>query len=541
MKKAFSLLGLASLVLVVGCGDDGDTNPPIDPPPDPPIEEVLDPAPGGLRKLTARQYINSLRVLLGDAAAEQANAPEDTQANGLEAIAASEHALTPDAVESYELASRVVALTALSDPDGRARVLVCAPAAITDEACFGQIAEELGSLAWRRALEQEEIDELVSVAVVGAESYDDAEQGVAALVSAVVQSPDFLYQVEIGDPDPDDDSRNILRSNELASRLSFFLLGQTPDRALLDLAAEGGLDGEGARETALALLERPEAKATLSSFYSEIFELRNVLSIQKDPEQFPGFNDATRTAIAAETLLFLEDIIWTRDADAREIFDAAYSFVNEDNAWIYGVSVTGQAFQKIEVDGRVGLLSQPSFLAKRAQPDRTSPTRRGLFVLTTLLCDGVPPPPEDVAPVFPPDDGTPKTMRQRLELHAVDACQSCHKRTDSIGLALEHFDAVGAWQQTDQGLPIDVTDQLNGFGEFDGVAGVAARLREHEDSPICMARQLFRQSMGHVETEGEEPALVAIDEAFVEGGYSMQGLMVEIAASPAFRFVGKPK
>lgn len=534
-------LSALSLLALFACGDDGD-DPPR-PEPEPPVEEQITPAPGGLRKLTAKQYEGSVRLIFGDGVISELEIPQDTSALGLDAIGAVEHAVSPQAIELYELTSRRLGELSLTDPTARQRVMSCTPSGVADEGCFSQIAERVGRLAWRRSLESEEIADLAGVAMLAATEYEDAEQGVAALVSALVQSPDFLYQVEIGDPNPEQPSHRRLRPSELASRLSFFILGRTPELSLLDRADAGELDDEeGVRAAAAEMLAKPEAKAALRSFYSEIFNLRTVMQIQKDPELFPYFTDATRAAIAEETLLFIDDIVWTRDADAREIFDADFTFVNQDNAWLYGLSVTGDAFQKITIDGRVGLLSKPSLLAKLAHPSMTSPTKRGLFVLTTLLCDPVPPPPEDVNPTFPPDDGQPKTMRQRLELHMQqDGCASCHAQTDPIGLALESFDSVGRVRETDQGLPIDLTGQVNGFGEFEGVAGVASILREHPDAPICMARQLFRQSMGHLEVDGEEPALEAIDEAFASGGYSIQGLLVEIAASPAFRLVNEPR
>lgn len=530
-----------SLLALAACGDDTETRPR--PEPEPPVEEQITPAPGGLRKLTAKQYEASVRLIFGDGVLSELEIPQDTSALGLDAIGAVEHAVSPQAVELYELTSRRLGELSLSDPTARQRVMSCTPSGVADEGCFSQIAERLGRLAWRRHLETEEIEGLVAVALLAAAEYEEPEQGVAAMVSAIVQSPDFLYQVEIGDANDEQPTHRKLRPSEIASRLSFFLLGRTPDLQLLDRADAGELDDEqGVRAVAAELLELPEARAALRTFYSEIFNLRTIMQIQKDPETYPFFTDATRAAIAEETLLFLDDIVWTRNADAREIFDADFTFVNQDNAWLYGLSLTGEAFQKISIDGRVGLLSKPSLLAKLAHPGMTSPTKRGLFVLTTLLCDPVPPPPEDVNPTFPPDDGQPKTMRQRLEIHMEqDGCKSCHAQTDPIGLALESFDAVGQVRETDQGLPIDLTGQVNGFGEFEGLSGVAQILREHDDAPICMARQLFRQSMGHLEVDGEEPALLAIDEAFANGGYSVQGLLVEIAASPAFRLVNEPR
>ncbi len=535
-----------ALVALIGCGDDTETNPkPPGPDPDPEPTEIT-PAPGGIRRLTAEQYIGSVRMLLGDAAAAVASPPDDASALGLKVIAAAENSMSPTDVESYELSARRIAEAVMNDAAARAKVVTCTPTGPTDASCYSTIASTFGHTAWRRPLDPAEVTTLVTAATTAATEYGTFDAGVASLLSATLQAPDFLYQIEIGEPDPNAPAgmtRRRLTQPELASRLSFFIVGQAPDAALIARAEAGGLGDDAAiRQVAAELVARPEAREALAGFYAEIFDFDDTASIQKDPARFPLFTDATRQAIAEETRLFLDDIVWTRNADAREIYDASFTYVNEDNAWIYGLAVSGQTFQRVDMANRRGILTQPSFLAKHAHPGLTSPTRRGLFIITTLLCGAVPPPPPGVTPTFPPDDGQPKTMRQRLELHASEpSCAACHQRTDPPGLAMEHFDSVGAWRDTDQGLAIDTSGQTSDIGQFASVTDIGPLLRENEQANVCMARFLFRQSTGHVETDGEAPALEAVDAAFAAGGYRVQQLMVEIAASPAFRLVGEPK
>ncbi len=546
MPKLLRSFAFLLVLANAGCGDDETRpNPDPDPEPDPQPSEIT-PAPAGIRRLTAGQYVGSVRVLFGDAAADAALPPDDAASLGLKAIGASEYSLAPADVETYELSARRIADAVLADPAAYAKVVPCTPSGPADSACFTQVAQGLGRLAWRRTLDPAEVTTLVGAATTASSSYGSFEAGVGAIVSATLQAPDFLYQIELGEPDPDGpegNPRRRLKQTELASRLSFFLLGQTPDKALLDRAEANGLADDAAiRQAAAELIQRPEAKEVLSAFYAEVFEFDDTASLQKDPAKFPLFTDATRAAVAEETRLFLEDIVWTRNADAREIFDGQFTYVNEDNAWLYGLNVSGAAFQRIEVANRRGILTQPSFLAKHAHPVYTSPTRRGMFIITTLLCGAVPPPPPDVVPTLPPDDGTPKTMRQRLEQHATnESCSACHGRTDPPGLSMEHFDSVGAFRETDQGLTIDTAGSTPEIGTFASVADIGPLLRENPKATTCMARFLFRQSTGHLETAGEAPALEAIDEAFAAGGYKVQQLMVEIAASPAFRLVGEPK
>ncbi len=539
-----ALLAAGAIALGVGCGDDSDKDPP-GPDPDPQPSDI-NPAPGGIRRLTSDQYVGTVRMLLGDAAADAATPPDDASALGLKVIAAADLPMAPTDVEAYELSARRVADAALNDPATYAKVVTCTPSGTADQACFSQIASTFGHTAWRRPLDSAEVATLVNAAVVAANEYGTFDGGAASLLSAILQAPDFLYQIEIGEPDPTAPAgivRRKLTQSELASRMSFFLVGRAPDAALIARAEGGGLGDDAAiRQVATELIAQPEARETLSRFYAELYDFDDTSSIQKDPARFPLFTDATRAAIAEETRLFLEDIVWTRNADAREIYDASFTFVNQDNAWIYGLAIGGPAFQRVDIANRRGILTQPSFLARKAHPGMTSPTRRGLFIITALLCGSVPPPPPDVTPTFPPDDGTPKTMKQRLAMHASsESCTPCHGRTDPSGLSMEHFDAVGAWRDTDQGMAIDTAGQTTEIGQFSSVADIGPLLRENEQANICMARFLFRQSTGHIEAAGEDPALVAIDEAFAAGGYRVQQLMAEIAVSPAFRLVGEPK
>ncbi len=534
---------LASLALAAsGCGDDTETTP-VTPPPDPTDPQNVVPAPGGLRRLTASQFLGSIKVVLGDAAAAAASPPDDASALGLKVIAAAENSISAPEVETYELAARRAAAAAVADPGAYAGLVPCTPSGPTDAACFGQVARSVARVAWRRTLTEDEVTTLVTAATTAATSYGSFEAGVESLFSATLQSPDFLYQVEIGEPDPTNPARRRLLGTELASRMSFFLLGRGPDKALLDRAEAGAFADEAAiRQLATELIARPEARDALAGFYAEVFDFDDPASLQKDPAMFPLFTDATRAAVAEETRLFLDDIVWTRNADAREMYDASFTYVNQDNAWLYGIAVTGTDFQRVDLAGRSGLLTQPALLARHAHPGMTSPTRRGLFIITNLLCGAIPPPPPGVNPSFPPDDGQPKTMKQRLELHATDSsCAQCHARMDPLGLSMEFFDAVGAARQNDNGLPIDPAGSTSDLGSFSGVSDVGRLLRENASAQVCMARFLYRQSMGHIETEGEAGALTAIDEAFTAGGYRVQQLMAEIASSPAFRLVGEPK
>lgn len=512
------------------------------------VEQQTVPAPGGIRRLRARQYVNSIRLLLGAAASAAAKPPKDPQLHGLEAIAASELALSDPDVEAYETSARDIAKAAVADPSAIAPLLDCAPSGAADAACHRSFVARLGRLAFRRTLAADEIDRITAVAELASSKYGTFEAGLEHAILAILQSPSFLYLVEIGEPDEADPSRRRLSPLELAARMSFFLLDTTPDAALLDAAEAGELDdAEGIRAAARALLERTEARSTLATFYAELFKLRDLADVSKQPDLYPAFTPTLREAMKQETLRLVAHVVWELDGDARALLNAPYSFVNAELAGLYGVPPpAGEAFEKVTLpaaQGRAGLLGHAGLLARYAHPATTSPTRRGLFVRTTLLCETIPPPPPDVMASLPPDvPGKPQTMKQKLTEHMQnETCKSCHGLVDPIGLALERYDAIGAFRTTDQGLPIDTQVDVAGIGSFASAKELGDLLHDDPRAAACLVRNLFRASMGHVETPGEKPAMDALVAGFAERDHRVRELLVEICASPAFRLVGEPK
>jgi hypothetical protein len=238
-------------------------------------------------------------------------------------------------------------------------------------------------------------------------------------------------------------------------------------------------------------------------------------------------------------------VVWNRDADARELFSADYTFVDQDLAALYGVGgPAGAGFAKVNLPAeqkRAGILGQASFLSHGAHDKETSPTRRGNFVREAILCDPVPPPPPSVTPVLP-TGGEPMTVKQKLQQHMQDpTCKNCHGLMDPVGFALENFDAIGQYRTTDQGLPIDTVAQVDDLGMFTSAAELATLLAQDKRTSNCVVEKLYRQSMGHLETAGEQPAIDDLRKAFAGKGHSIRSLLVELSASPAFRLVGDPK
>ena len=322
-----------------------------------------------------------------------------------------------------------------------------------------------------------------------------------------------------------------------------------PDSALLDQAESGKLAAaESVREVAKGMIEKPAAKAALATFYSEVLKLRDVPDINKDKTAYPKYSRALGAAMQQETLLLIDDLVWKRDTDIRELFNANYTFVNGDLAKLYGLEPPGNptSFEKRTLDPegkRAGFLAQGSFLTRFAHFAVTSPTLRGKFVIETVLCGSIAPPPPGVMTNLPDlDPKVPTTMRMRLEKHRTNpSCSSCHARMDGIGLALENFDAIGEFRTVENTLTIDTKSTSPELGDFSNSLELGKRLVAEPDVARCIVRNMFRNSMGHFETPGEDLALAALDTSFDKSKYRIKELMVNIVTSPAFLKVGDPR
>ncbi len=527
-------------------GSDSDSDSDSDG--DPGVD--LEPAPAKLRLLLSRHYRNAIGDLLGEAAAAAVSPPGDTPINGFDAVGASQLALSDGAVEAYEASARAAAAAALADTERIQAYLGCAPTGPDDAACHESFIRTFGRMAWRRPLSADELSRYVEVAQAAALESGDFYVGVENGIATLLQSPYFLYMVDIGEPDPEDPSQRTLTGLEMATRLAFFLNDTTPPAWLLDAAEDGVLDSPaGIREAAAVLLEDPRAVDALDNYFAEVLHLRKLDTLAKDPAVWPQWSPELAQAMRQETLLLLQDIIWQRDADFREILDAPYTFANQLTGPLYGLTPPGggvwtEGFVKTplpEASKRGGILGQGALMSVHAHISSTSPTLRGKFIREAIMCESIPAPPGDVATVIPPAGEAAPTMRERLEQHLSDPiCAGCHQAMDPIGFGLEMYDGIGMFRTEENGATIDTASQVSG-APFDGARELGAALREQRAVSACVIRNLFRHGAGHIETSGELPTLFALEETFAEGGYHLQDLLIELVANPAFRRVQTPE
>lgn len=510
-----------------------------------PLPEDFEPAAGGMRRLVTREYRDSVRLMLGDAAAEAAIPPDDIAQDGFDAVGASIVAVPVDAIEVYERSATAVADAVVANPQTLGATVPCVTQG-ENPSCYTEIATNLGRFAYRRSLTDEEISTLAQIGAAGREwGEGDFMSGVRYEVMAILQAPSFLYIQEVGDEDESSGFRR-LKATELATRMSFFLTGHTPSLALLDKAEDGELQSVAQiREQAEAMVASTEARPALAAFFSEALRLRELSEAPKSAEIFPEFSPELGDLMRDETLLLLHDIIWNRDADYRELFNANYTYVNETLADLYGMPNPGTGPLFTQVDwpadqNRAGYTSQASFLTWQSGPRRNSPTKRGKYVQEMILCIDIPPPDPGVDPTLPESDDL--TLKELLEMHMTEpGCATCHAQTDPIGFAFESYTAIGGYRILDNGKPVETDGSIPGIGEWQNAREFGDVLATDPRVSKCLIENFIRGTLGHSPTEGEESGIDELDSTFADSGHSVQTLLVDMASHPIFRLVNDPK
>lgn len=510
-----------------------------------------------MRRLLSWQYTNAVRDILGSDAAALVTPPADVPLNGFVSVGSATLSLSPVDVERLEQSAFAAAAAAVHGAGAGAGASqpwrVCTPTGFDDGVCGTLIIEAVGRKIFRRPLTAEEVTRWAGIASQGAGAYGDFDMGLEFAIAGMLQSPHFVYLVEVGTPVSGVDAAvnpGALRLTgfEMAARLSFFLVGTTPSDALLDAAAAGELDTrEGVRIWASTLLAQTDGapQDALQHFFDEKLGL-SLLPVLDRPDQ--GFDAAIKSAMREETLRFIDDVVWTRNADARELFTSDATFLNDPLAAFYGLPQPGSGaeFTKVTLRAetkRAGLFTQGAFLSRFAHEFRSAPTLRGKFIRESVMCQAVPAPPDDVNTTLPEPTAqdVPQTTRDRLSAHMTEErCADCHISMDPIGFAYEEFDQVGRIRTHEFGLPVNAATDLDGI-PVNGPREMATALAEYPDVPSCLVRNLFRQGAGHIEDIGEDPSILLVTTSFEDSGFRLQDALLEIAVSDAFRLVAKPE
>jgi hypothetical protein len=378
------------------------------------------------------------------------------------------------------------------------------------------------------------------------------EKGIGEALTAMLASPRFLFRAEI-QPEPNNPSKIVpVDEFALASRLSYFLWSSLPDDELLALARDGKLRGN-LRPQVDRMLRDEKSRRFVRNFAGQWlqtrdvetlnFDARRILRLRRGEEPEKFFNGQIRRAMRVETELLFGHLV-QENRPLTELLTADYTFVNERLAEYYGLpAVKGQEMRRVSLakdSHRAGYLTHGSFLLVTSNPTRTSPVKRGLFVLDNLLGTPAPPAPPNVPQLEETKRRADKilTMRQTMEIHREKAlCASCHARMDPIGLALENFNALGKYRDTEQGEPIDTAGELITGEKFSSVEELVKILTtsRKRDFYRCATEKLLTYATGRGVEYYDAPTIEKIVESLEKDGAKTRTLIYGIVESAPFQ------
>ena len=439
-------------------------------------------------------------------------------------------------------------------PESTRRIFYKTPGAggQSEEDCASELVRSFATRAFRRPASDEEVAGLMKLYRLSREQGDAFEPAVKLALTGVLVSPHFLYRIELDPPiDPgapkNSAPAHLISDYELATRLSYFLWSSMPDQELFDLAAAGKLRQPGVIEQQVRrMLQDPKSQALVSNFAGQWLELRLLDESRPDAKLFPQFDDKLKYAMRKEVELFFGSIVHD-DRSVLEMLDSNYTFLNERLARHYGIEgVKGDEFRRVSLvnpDGtpvphRGGVLEMAGVLTVTALPNRTSPVRRGKFILEQILGTPPPPPPADV-PALPDkhEDAVRQSLRQRMEQHRSDpSCAACHVRMDPIGFAMENFDAVGSWRDRDGTFLIDPAGQFPEGTPLDGPDSLKQVLLQRKGQFIqCLTEKLLTYALGRGVEFDDTCTVKEIGAAAEKDGYKFVSLVTALVKSDAFQ------
>jgi hypothetical protein len=394
--------------------------------------------------------------------------------------------------------------------------------------------------AYRRPVTHEELGRLVRFLESARGTGDGYEDAVKQALKAILVSPHFLFRIESAAKSGRDPWTAALADFELAARLSYFLWSSMPDGELFDLAGKGRLSQSKVfRQQVRRMLRDPKASALAENFAAQWLQTRGLKDFTPDPAQFPLFDEPLRTAMARETELFFEHIV-RDDRDVLELLTADYTFLNQRLARHYGIGgVFGPHFRKVPLAGtpRGGVITHASVLSVTSNPTRTSPVKRGKWILENILGAPPPPPPPGADNLKAAAGGhAGGTLRQRLQRHRSAAeCASCHARMDGLGFGLENFDAIGAWRSHERQQPIDASGDLGDGRSFHGPDELRALLAEGPNDFVhCLTEKMLTYALGRGLGACDRCAVESIVRSLAANGRRFSSLIIAIVMSDTF-------
>jgi len=503
-----------------------------------------DPGPFVLRRLTKTEYANTLADLYGVDRSIADALPEEVVGEGfLNSISSLQSELFLD------IANKVI--KKIIAPEGKAlttvqkRLFGSPPpkgANLREEA--RKVARSLARDAYRRPASESELDVLIDIYDLGRNNDLDHAGSLSLMLKAVLVSPQFLFITPAGEPESKDKIVS-LDDYQLASRLSYLLWSAPPDAELAALADKAELQKpDTLKKQVERLLKDERARALFDGFGAQWLRVNDLDGQVFDPKTFPQITPDLRNAMKEEARLFFESIVRENQSVSRFV-DSDYTFLNESLAKIYEISepFSGPKMRRVKLDNpnRGGILGMPATLAATSFPNRTSPVRRGVWVLEQILGERVPPPPPDIPELEEQEHKEIEglTLRQRTELHQSEAtCRNCHKVLDPIGFGLENFDAIGRWREkNEEGLAIDSAGKLPNGRDFSSPAQLKKLLAQRErELARNLTERLMAYALGRALGGYDRVVIDRILENVAKEGYRTRSIISEVITSYLFTF-----
>lgn len=496
-----------------------------------------------IRRLNRAEYNNTIRDLTGLDLKLANDFPSDDVGNGFDNIG-DVLSIPPILMEKYLDAAGEIAKAVMQDPEAIKRVF---PHQVEDKNNLEQVvsaarenARHFASQAFRRPVTESEAERLFELMKFAWESDASETEIMTTLITAVLASPHFIYRVEDDEATKAVDGIRQLSDYELASRLSYFIWSSMPDQQLFDLAAAGQLHTpEQLAQQARRMLADPKADALVNNFAGQWLQLRDIERLSPDPNMFPTMNADLRASMRRETEMLFGNIM-KENLSILELLDADYTFINEQLAAHYGIDgVSGDEFQKVSLgDRRRGVLMHASVLMLTSNPTRTSPVKRGKWVMDNLLLEPPPPAPPNV-PELGEGGEAFGTLRQRMEQHRADPnCAVCHTKMDALGFGLENFDAVGMWREADGREKIDPSGQLPSGKSFAGPVELVQILVEDKKDEFakCVASKMLTYALGRGLGVADRCTVSEIVDQMKTDDYRFGTLVEAIVASQPFMY-----
>lgn len=548
MTRSIVLLGMVGVAAAFAActGTIGDGSGTTDPDNVDEVADALCVVDTPIRRLTRFEYNNTVRDLLGDTTSPADALPPEEEVQGFNNQAA---ALTVSdlLVEQYMKAAEAVSERATQNlatlmPD-------CDASTDGEGACADRFIDEWGAKAFRRPLEADEKTRLRALFDWAVDNPDlgTFEDGIQLVIQEVLQSPHFLYRPEFGGGDPIAGDVVKMTSWEMASKLSYMLWNSMPDDVLFAAAqSDALLTKEAIEAQARRMLDDPKAKDALRNFHAQWLLLTHMSSVTKDTGVYPDFDTTLLPLWQEEIQRMVEHVVLEGDGTLDTLLTADFTFANADLAAFYGPDVTetvsSDDFQRVSLDAsrRAGILTSAGLMGTHADLNQSSPVYRGKFVREQLMCDLLPPPPNDLVIEPPALDPNKTTKEQFEEIGAKEECAVCHNLMNPIGFVFEHYDGIGRWRDEQNGKDIDAigdviqTDDID--GTYDGAVELAHALADSTQVAECVTSQWFRFAYNRTVDKKDSCTTDKLNEAFVASGHNIKELLITLTQTNAFLF-----